>query len=67
MSPHNGVQNNNSSPVVALVLGKAGAGKSSFIKAATGLDVAIGNYLQSCLDPEFSLPISPSVQSADTS
>ena len=35
-------------PQVVLVLGKTGVGKSTFIKAATGLDVKIGNALDTC-------------------
>ena len=35
-------------PELVLVLGKTGAGKSTFIKKATGLDVEIGDGLLSC-------------------
>ena len=34
-------------PAMVLVLGKTGVGKPSFIKAATGLDVEIGDGLNS--------------------
>jgi len=35
-------------PQVVLILGKTGVGKSTFIQAATGLDVEIGDSLNSC-------------------
>ncbi|KAL9078164.1 MAG: hypothetical protein Q9157_002922 [Trypethelium eluteriae] len=35
-------------PIIVLVLGKTGVGKSTFIKAATGLDVEVGDTLKSC-------------------
>ena len=38
----------NGLPELVLVLGKTGAGKSTFIRAATGLDVEIGDSLKSC-------------------
>ncbi|KAL8761938.1 MAG: hypothetical protein Q9184_001988 [Pyrenodesmia sp. 2 TL-2023] len=41
-------QNSNPSPSIVLVMGKTGVGKSTFIKAATGLDVSIGHHLDSC-------------------
>ena len=41
-------QNSSKKPQVVLVLGKTGVGKSTFIKAATGLDVKIGNALDTC-------------------
>ena len=41
-------QSSSKKPQVVLVLGKTGVGKSTFIKAATGLDVKIGNALDTC-------------------
>ena len=38
-------------PQVVLVLGKTGVGKSTFIRAATDLDVEIGDSLSSCNEP----------------
>ena len=35
-------------PQVVLVLGKTGVGKSTFIKAATSLDVEVGDSLADC-------------------
>lgn len=35
-------------PAVVLVLGKAGVGKSTFIRAATGLEVQVGDNLHAC-------------------
>lgn len=36
-------------PSMVLVLGMTGVGKSTFIKAATGLDLEIGDGLNSCM------------------
>ncbi|KAL9617514.1 MAG: hypothetical protein Q9204_008479, partial [Flavoplaca sp. TL-2023a] len=36
------------SPSIILIMGKTGVGKSTFIKAATGLDVLTGHHLDSC-------------------
>ena len=47
MAP-SGRETNKQTPSLVLVLGKTGVGKSTFIKAATGLDIEIGNSLNSC-------------------
>ncbi|KAL9598455.1 MAG: hypothetical protein Q9219_004491 [cf. Caloplaca sp. 3 TL-2023] len=39
---------NDTNPEVVLILGKTGVGKSTFIKAATGLDISTGDSLDSC-------------------
>ncbi|KAL8877464.1 MAG: hypothetical protein Q9192_008662, partial [Flavoplaca navasiana] len=39
---------NNPSPSIVLIMGKTGVGKSTFIKATTGLDVSTGHHLDSC-------------------
>lgn len=48
---HNSTQTNNDDPFflpeVVLVLGKTGVGKSTFIKAATGLDIRVEDSLHS--------------------
>ena len=36
-------------PELVLVLGKTGVGKSTFIKAATGLAVEVGHSIKSCI------------------
>ncbi|KAL8653077.1 MAG: hypothetical protein Q9226_003997 [Calogaya cf. arnoldii] len=38
----------NLSPSIVLVMGKTGVGKSTFVKAATGLDITTGHHLDSC-------------------
>ena len=36
-------------PEVIIVLGKTGVGKSNFIRAATGLNVEVGDSIKSCI------------------
>lgn len=61
MSPYDHDDDNNPFffPEVVLVLGKTGVGKSTFIKAATGLDVKVEDGLHAGsfpLPPFFSVP-----------
>lgn len=44
-----GVERGRPIPSMVLVLGKTGVGKSTFIKAATDLEVDIGDGLNSCI------------------
>ena len=48
MPSKNAVQQKNRLPEIILILGMTGAGKSTFIKAASGLDVEVGHHLESC-------------------
>ncbi len=52
-------QNGEPSPSIVLIMGKTGVGKSTFIKAATGLDITTGHHLDSCKNPLIPFPPLP--------
>ncbi|PMD53669.1 uncharacterized protein K444DRAFT_571192 [Hyaloscypha bicolor E] len=43
-------------PIVVAVFGQAGTGKTSFIKAVTGMDLEVGHNLASCTDAVLQVP-----------
>jgi hypothetical protein len=43
-----GTSTRKAAPILVAVFGKTGAGKTSFIKSVTGLDLKVGHSLESC-------------------